>query len=391
MKKLILFITLILLQISIISAQELTELYKTGKITFKPDSDFGAANSYFENEYNNFKRYTNIVFTENGAIFLLDRKKYQVLKFNKHGNLVKAIDLNLNKSNIVYDHVKAVAILDNKYLLIRGYAFIKIYDLSGKFIKSIDFDYPIYSFVSLKNNKVGIKGFVQLKNGKTKMHVAVVDIHTEKERPVIAFIKDQQKEHLFFKTKKSGMVGWSSPQRAPKIYINSTLDGNLIVGNSKKPEILIYDIEGKLLNIINLTYSPIEVGQEEKDGAYQNLKQTLEKAIKKYGAPDSLLEVIKSPDFYYQNMPYYYGIKVDSENNILVFKHSKDKSHSFRVYQVYSNEGKFVCETTLEPGEFENPSLRLSAFSKGYLFALLKLKDDKGGLKLVKGEIKPAL
>ena len=78
------------------------------------------------------------------------------------------------------------------------------------------------------------------------------------------------------------------------------------------------------------------------------------------------------------------------EENILVFKHTKEKNHKFRVYQVYLQEGKFICKTTLEPGEFENPSLRLSAFSKGYLYALLKLKEDENGLRLVKGEIKPA-
>lgn len=372
------------MQISIISAQELIDIYKTGKIAIHPDSDFRANNRYFENDDKSLKRYTNIVLSDDEDIFLLDRKEHQVLKFNKSGRFIKKINLNTTKSSSVYHRVNELQILDNKYLLIRGNAFIKVFDLNGKFIKTIDFDYAIYSFVALKNNRIGIEGFVLLKNRKTKMHIAVVDIQTEKERPVIAFFEDREKEHISFKTKKRGMFECGYPQRAPKVHISRTLDGNLIVGNSKNHEILIYDIEGKLINKINLTYSPLKVGQEEKDEVYQNFKEI----IKKYNASDSLLEVMKSPDFYYQYMPYYYGIKVDSDGNILVFKYTEDKNHVFRVYQVYSKEGKFICETTLDPGEFDNPSLRLLTFSKGNLYALLKLKDDGSSIRLVKAKLK---
>jgi len=368
-------------------AQDLLNIYKTGTIRIKPYLEFGVNNRFFESGNKTLKRYTNIVISENEDIYLLDRKDYQILKFDKSGSLIKKIGLNLKKSDVVYFHVSELDILDNKYFLIRGYAFIKVYDLNGNFVKSIDFDYPIYSFTALKNNKVAIKGYVQLKDLKTKMHIAVVDIQTEKETPVIDFIKDRKKEHISIKPDRRGSFAFGSSQRAPKIFITSTQKGNLIVGNSKNPGILIYNIQGEQINKINLTYSTIEVGQKEKDKIYQNYK----KIIKKYNGPDSLLEVIKSPDFYFQTMPYYYGIKVDSENNILVFKYTKDKNHTFRVYQVYSKEGKFICETTIESGEFENPSLRLSAFSKGKLYALLKLKEEKSKLRLVKAELTTAL
>ncbi len=387
MKKAMLIILLVLLHISITGAQELIDIYKTGKIAIHPDSDFGADNSYFENNDQSLKRYTNIVLSDDEDIFLLDRKEHQVLKFDKSGRFLKKINLNTTKSSSVYHRVNELQILDNKYLLISGGAFIKVFDLNGKFIKTIDFDYPIYNPVALKNNRVGIEGFVLLKNRKTKMHIAVVDIQTEKEKPVIAFFRDFKKEHISFKTEKSGWLGSSFPQRASKVILNRSLDGNLIVGNSKNSEILIYDTDGKQLNKIKLTYSPQKVKQEDKDKVYQSF----EKFIKKHNAPDSLLQLLKSPDFYYQYMPYYYGIKIDSDDNILVFKYTEDKNHVFRVYQVYSKEGKFICETTLEPGEFDNPSLRLLTFSKDNLYALLKLKDDVNGIRLVKAKLQSAL
>lgn len=387
MKKVMMIILLVLLHISLISAQELIDIYKTGKITIHPESDFGADNNYFKKDGKSLERYTNIVLSDNEEIFLLDRKEHQVLKFDKNGKLTKKIDLNTTKSTSVYHHLNELEILDNKYLLIRRYSNINIFDLDGNFIKTIKFDYPLYGFVALKNNKIGMKGYVFLKNDVIKIHIAIVDIETEKEQPVIAFFRDFKKEHISFKTKNEGGLGLSSPQRASKVILNRSLEGNLIVGNSKDSEILIYDTDGKQLNKIRLTYSPQKVKQEEKDKVYQSF----EKMIKKYNAPDSLLEVIKSPDFYYQYMPYYYGIKIDSDDNILVFKYTEDKNHVFRVYQVYSKEGKFICETTLESGEFDNPNLRLLAFAKGNLYAILRLKEDGSGIRLVKAKLKSAL
>ena len=379
-------IFLVLLHISLISAQELIDIYKTGKITIHPDSDFKASNRYFENGEKSLKRYTNIVLSDDEGIFLLDRKEHQVLKFNKSGSLIKEINLNTTKSTSVYHHLNEMEILDNNYLLIRRYSNIMILDLDGQFIKTIKFDYPLYGFVALKNNKIGIKGNVFLKNKKIKIHIAIVDIETEKEQPVIAFFKEIKKEHISFKTEKSGWLGSSFGKRGSKVILNRSLDGNLIVGNSTDPEILVYDTDGKQLNKIKLTYSSQKVKQEDKDNVYQSF----EKMIKKYNAPDSLLEVIKSPDFYYQYMPYYYGIKVDSDDNILVFKYTEDKNHVFRVYQVYSKEGKFICETTLEPGEFDNPNLRLLTFAKGNLYTLLKSKKDGSDIRLVKAKLKSA-
>ena len=258
-------VVLILLHISIIGAQELIDIYKTGKIAIHPDSDFGVNNRYFKSDDQSLKRYTNIVLSDDEDIFLLDRKKHQVLKFDKSGSLIKKIDLNTTKSTSVYHHLNEMEVLDNKYLLIRRYSNIKIFDLDGKFMKTIKFDYPLYGFVALKNNKIGIKGNVFLNNKKIKIHVAIVDIETEKEQPVIAFFRDFKKEHISFKIKKSGWLGSSFGQRGSKVILNHSLDGNLIVGNTKDSEILIYDTDGKQLNEIKLNYSPQKVKQEDRN------------------------------------------------------------------------------------------------------------------------------
>ena len=388
MKKVIFFILSILLPISLVSSQELIDVYKTGNLIIQPDSDFEINRNLieiFNRNKNSLQSYSNLVISADEDIYIMDRNEHKILKLDRKGNLLKTINFEKKKSKSVYHRKSKIEILDNKHLLVLGYSDILIYDLNGTFIKKIKFDYPLFSLVALKNSKVCIRGNVSLKNGRTKIHIAIFDIRTEKETFITKFIMDRDKELIVIKTKDRGWFSSGFPQRRPKVYINRTLDGNLILGYSKNPEISIYDNNGKSINKINLNITALKVEQKVKDDIYKSSKEL----ILKYNAPDSLLKVIESPDFYYENMPYFYDIKVDSDNNVLIFTYSKEEDHLFRVYQVYSNEGKFICETRLDPGNFEVPNLRLLNFSKGKLYALLQLKDeDKNGIRLIKMNVK---
>ncbi len=366
MKKTMLLILVTLSCLQFIRADELIDVYKTGRITLYPDEDFRSDDEWFESS---LEDYTNIVTDNEENIYILDRNQYLILKFNQNGQLIQRYDLDIPKSTSVYHHIHKLDILDNKYLLIRGYAFILVLDLDGQIIKRIEFDYPIYDLTALKDNKVGIKGYVQLSNMRTKWHIAIVDIESESEIPVTQFIEDRSKdkESISFQT-DNGWLGFSNPRRAPAITINRMTSGNLIVGNSETPDIYIYSIDGKLMNQIKLDYSQQKTNDEET----RNFIVSITEQMKRLNAPDSVLRTIESPDFVYEYMPYYYGIKVDSDDNILVFKYTEEENHTFRVYQVYSKEGKFICETELNNDQFETPNLRLIYFFNDNLYALIK-------------------
>ena len=134
MKKVMSFILLILLQVSIIRAQELIDVYKTGKMVIQPDTEFGA-NNWFENKEKSLSEFSNIVISDNDDIFILDREEHQILIFDQSGDFLKKIDLNTTKSTSVYHHLNGLIILDNKYLLICRYSNIKIL---LKFINSVE-------------------------------------------------------------------------------------------------------------------------------------------------------------------------------------------------------------------------------------------------------------
>jgi len=132
-----------------------------------------------------------------------------------------------------------------------------------------------------------------------------------------------------------------------------------------------------------LDYTPHEISQAEKDEYYESMKNVVEK----YDLPDSTYQKIKSPDFFPKHTPYYYSLKVDSDDNILVFKYVEEKDHVFRVYRVYSKNGHFVSETTLNPGDYENPKLSLLSFYNDDLYGIFQKKGEENQIELLKVDI----
>jgi hypothetical protein len=384
MKKANLLMIPFILYSHLINAEQFIDKYKKGSIVIQPESQFEVNQKYLEKM--NIQNITNIALDGDDKIYLLNRHDYSISVFDQNGRMVNRFDLDIKKSASVYHHVNELCILDNKYILVRQYANILVLDMSGKMMKTINFDYPLYDFVALQQNKIGLKGFVQMQDSRIKWHIAIFNIETEQEAAVAQFITDnsQEKEFISFEVKNRGLFSFSNPKRRPKIILDRTLDGHLIVGNTAESVINIYSDEGKLLNRIALNYSQMKVNQSELD----EYCVSLEKTLSGVNAPDSLLERIQSPDFYYHYLPYYYDIMVDSEGNILVFKYSQNENHSFRVYQVYSLEGQFICECQLESGQFALPNLRLLAFGDHYLYGVFDVKNDNNRIRLVKAELK---
>ena len=385
MKKTILFFIILLLQNHGIGAQQLIDLYKNGSVIIQPDSNYvtGKLKSYDVQETKNI---TNLVLDDENNLYMLNRLTNRILVFEPDGRFKQTIALPVTKSTSVYHGVNGLCILDNRYLLVYQYANILVLDKTGNMIKSIKFDYPLYDIVALKDDKIGIKGYISLGGSKVKWHIAVFDIESRKEIPITHFFKDfsHRKEVVSFKIEGKGAFSFSNNKHAPKIFIDRTVEGNLIVGNSGEPAIRIYSPDGKMIHQIKLNYAQTKVDTSEMKGYFNSFREKLIEL----NAPDSLLQIIQSPEFYYKTMPYYYDLMVDTDGNILVFRYTQKKDHVFRVYQVYSSGGEFVCECKLDSGTFEVPNLRLVAFHDKYLYGLFDLKrDGDDGMRLVRGKL----
>jgi hypothetical protein len=96
-------------------------------------------------------------------------------------------------------------------------------------------------------------------------------------------------------------------------------------------------------------------------------------------------------NLFQEHLPCYRKILVDSRGNILVFKWTDCIGDYDKIFQVYSPEGKYICETKIDEVvfDFEISHLRDNIiFTDKGIFGLFQLKDSKDvSLRLVKVNI----
>jgi hypothetical protein len=398
MKKAIILIFILLLFPATITGQELIDLYKKGKITLNPDPQFSLhlKATPVNNEMNKFndwlidnafdlewKRFfRDFAINQEGAVYLLaSYRQGVVFKFDKHGNYISMFKYGENpKSMYTWGH--SIDILDNEHIVVATSDTILIFDTTGTLYRAIKLDYMTRKCIALRDNKIAVIGEAFLDgNGKWKQHVTIIDIQTEKEKTVVDF--QEEKENIFISIKNDKrFMTIRNPFRKFNICMDKTKEGDLIVGYPEDKKIQIFSPDGDEIGLIKLDYSAIPITQTEKDDYYNELIAFNSKRKIQMRADE--LKVIKSNDYFPEHWPYYYDIKVDSDDNILVFKYTKNKDRVFRVYQVYSKDGNFICETTIDSESYKGLNIGRMKFFKGHLYGLLSEKDGTEEEALVK-------
>ncbi|MGP8329718.1 MAG: hypothetical protein ACT6FF_05325 [Methanosarcinaceae archaeon] len=369
MRKLCIKFLLILFFATQLLGNDLTDIYKTGKLILEPDSAF-ARNNDWDSLFGSTseRRYKNIAVAADGSVFLLAGN--EIYKFNKNGDFLLKFSDGGRHSSKLEGACYSIDVVNTKFVVVTQYSQLHLFNINGKFIRTIKRDYTLRKCIFLNTKKIAVSAWVGYSGNRAKNHVAVLDIETEKEIPVTHFMETYKNTTISYKFGKGSMMVSNSFRRF-RVYIDKTPAGNLVVGYSENPDIVIYSPQGKEISRFQLNYPPILITQQEKDEYYQRMDANDK-------LPDSALAVIKHPAYFPKNKPYYYDLKVDSDGNILVFKNVKDENHIFQVYQAYSKEGHFICETTIEPKLYQNPRTKLLTFHQGALFGLVKLRESHG-------------
>lgn len=372
---------------------KLIDIYKKGTIKVIPSTGFGEGTDWESLFYDIFK---DMAVSEDGSIFVSNNRQHNIFKFNTSGKHIGTYG-RLGEGPGDYYFPGDLSILNGQYLVIGGYSLkrkISIINFSGKCTRVLKTDHSAAFPIALKKNKIAYihHKYINTGNiswpGKSKKTIFIKDIVSGKEFPILSreFVEKN------FVTIGRIMYSITDNSETGDLFINRTLDGNLLVGTSNTPNIHIYSPEGKLLNSFRLQIKPVPVTEE-----YLKKFKDFFMADKRNERPAMNPDLIKKfeklsyKDYFDPNLPFYRGILVDEEGNILIFKSSDCFENCNEVFQVYSPEGKYICETTIDKGDYDFKIDRRGkniVFMKNAIFGLFQLKNSEDiSLRLVKVDL----
>jgi hypothetical protein len=369
----------------------LIDLYKTGLITLKASSDFGVKSDWKSLFFDPYKELT---ISGDGSIFVSNNRDHNIYKFDKNGNFIKKFGQMGEGPGDLY-HPGHMSILDNKYLVVGEYAEnrrISIFDLEGNFFKLLKVRGSVYRPTSLKNNKIAyLSDKLEPKDDSTfyrQIEINIIDAITNENIKVNQYEFKEQ----FIKVDESFTVYMG--EVGGNVFIASANEGNLLIGNSIQPYIDIYSLDGKKVKSFKLNINPIPVTKKYINRYKEHFinKMMQQSFSSPYREQIKMLKKKSISHLFADHLPYYYEIMVDTEGNILIFKKTDCLGNCPIVFQVYSPQGKFICETELKKGPFEfDINLRFNniCFTNQGIFGLFRLKGDEDmNLQLVKVDLK---
>jgi hypothetical protein len=357
------------------------DIYKRGPIRLIPDPSFGKGTDWEELFYDEFK---SLVRLPDGSIFVSNMKQHNISKFSPEGKFLSRFGVLGNGPGDLYGPGVPV-IFGNRYIAIGEYAEtrrISIFDFSGKCVKIVRTTHPDFYTTALKDNKIVYSYSRNDKNIKKrdseKTVIMSVDVETGKERELMM---------IEVPLKTNPGTKWVASQTFGDVYYTATKDGNLLIGASHLPYLKIYSPEGKLIREFALNLKQLPTTAEyKKKREESHIKMMKEFKNKRPADYENLKNAPAPPKWDY--LPYYDAIIVDSEGNILVFKKQYCLEKCMKTFQVYSPEGKYICETLIDEGilafHFEQSRRNILFTDKG-IFGLFSVRNSEDvSLRLVK-------
>jgi hypothetical protein len=409
-----------------LSAQQLASIYKGGDIKLVADASY-AKNVDWEKQFSDYDQkawgrplgsYKQIVVASDGSVFMSHGSKHSISKFDKNGNYVREFGKKGGKSPADFIYMPSVqGILDGKYLYTSAVdGRMHFFDLNGNWVKTIKLKYMPLGTMPMKGGKIAIIGHVPCGNGakhivsllnyadgKEKIISSTFDLYASSNEKIIKI------DPYFYKDKdgKEQRIGnWiacSLPFSHPSYYrvrFATNSAGNLVAAYPETGEIAVFDNTGKKLRQFKADLKPEVITSEDREEYYQNAAKSLKKLEddvakmtkdKEYwdsyvAQYKKQLEKFRDPANYPANLPYFSEMMVDSENNILLFRFTREEgSNKFDVY-TYNSTGSKIATTSFIADKYDlkiNPAV--FKFHNGSIYSVLKVKNAVGNpLRLVK-------
>jgi len=336
---------------------DLASAYKKGRITLIPDPAF-AKGAVWEEIFLTKQR--TIAVAPDGSVFVANAPDHNITKFSPEGKPVKSFGKH-GQGPGDFHRPGQLSVLDGATLVVGEFMEsrrISLFDLDGAFQAVFRTSGPPSSLTALRDGRIA---YIALTGTLDRRGDEFVDVNVNKVM-VLDTATGRELQVGLIKT------SLNTPKDG-EVKIACSAEGDLLVGHTIRPTLEVFSPDGVKKGAIELGIDRLRV--TKKIAEAHRVKQVYRVDGK------SQLVVRPMGDF----LPYYCDFTVDAEGNILVFKMSEDPKAGPIVFQAYAPDGRFLCETELDRGEFDLPldrfMLRRLAFTERGLFGILPLKGDE--------------
>lgn len=418
------YFTLLLVAIFAVSmsAQSLADLYKSGEIRLTPDPAYAAnanwASIFHDYKHNEEGRSTgeskSLVVAADGSLYVSHRTRHSLSRFDAQGQYLGDFGKKGGKSQADFIYMPSVqGIMDGKYVYTTAVdGRMHFFNLNGTWYKTLKLNYmPLHS-VALRGGKIAVLGYVPYKNSQARIMVSIVNVADGKEKVIRSEFQPyatQKKiviDPYFYKDANGNeqrIGNWittSLPMTDPSFYrlrMEVNKSGNLVTANPATGEIITYDPAGKVLSQFTAGLASEKISADDREEYYQKALEHLKKLEKDVENAEKhkeywnhylaqyrgQLSKFRDPANYPDQLPGFSELIIDSDDNLLLFRFTREKgSNQFDVF-TFNSQGKKIGTSRFTA---EGYQLRITPsafrFHKGSIYALVK--DKNNVLKLEK-------
>jgi hypothetical protein len=411
----------------------LSAVYQNGDVSLVPDAGYGQQNDW-ESLFPDYGQTMvnkpvgvskHIVVAPDGSVFMSHRTRHSISQFDKDGNFVREFGKKGGKNPADFIYMPSVeGILDGKYLYTTAVdGRMHFFALDGKWVKTITLKYLPLGTVPLKNGKIALLGYVPWKGEQSRNIISILNFNTGKEQTVHSEFEPYATHKTIHiqpftyrdkngKERRSGTMTCSVPFSHPTYYrrrFATDKDGNLVIANPANGEITVFDGTGKKLRQFKTDIQPETITAEDREAYYESAVESIKKwenETKETGCSDyqekymeqykQQVEKFRDPANYPANLPYFSEMLIDSDNNILLCRFTREAgSNRFDVF-TYDSQGKHIATSSFVADGYDlkiNPSV--FKFYNGFVYSWLKINNVESGnpFRLVKFKVenkKPA-
>jgi hypothetical protein len=315
--------------------KSLKEIYEAGKIRFIPeftiDETFLPEDTFFESAF-------NIKCDKDGCVYVCDYRAHNIKIFDSSGKFIKTIGREgqgPGEFNRPYD----IAITDERLI---------VWNMGNRRLDALNKDGELIKSASISIYEGWPQMMRVLPNGDVVIASERISLG-QPDKPQDYFIDiyspDLEKKKRFYtqqiwrnKYVKKGDRAINVPLPfSPRVYWDVSPTGEIVIGYSKAYEIEIYGIDGEKISSFSHTYTAEKITNEDKKKFFASIG-SFSGGEMKQGADDFIVKNTEFPKI----KPAFQQIKMDSEGNVLVMGYRKNRAEEARYFDAFDIQGNFL-------------------------------------------------